>query len=280
MTAPPPRVSVVVVSFNTREYLLRCLASLQAAVLPLQVLVVDNASSDGSADAVADRFPRARLLRNAENAGFGRACNQALALAEGPYVLFLNSDAEVRAGAIEAMAALLDRRADVVAVGPRVRDGDGQVEVSFGGPLTPYREWRQRRLVQRVQQRQLDAMREAEGRAATEHEPAWVSASCLMARRDALRAIGGFDEGFFLYEEDVDLCQRLRKAGGRTLFTPAAEVVHHRGRSMESVPARARLEYHRSHLRYYRKHNGRLATLALRGWLLARGMVRLAITGR
>jgi len=268
---PPvgPRVSTVVVSFNTREHLLRCLASLETVVLPLEVIVVDNASADGSPEAVAERFPATRVVPNAENAGFARASNQGLALARAPHVLLLNSDAEVRPGAVETMAALLDARPRVGAVGPRTLGSDGSVQVSFGPPLTPLNEWRQRRLVQGVRAREAAALGRAAALAAVEHEPAWLSASCLLARREALGAVGGFDEAFFLYEEDVDLCRRLRQAGWTLVFTPEAEVVHHLGRSMEQAPERARLEYHRSHLHYYRKHNGRVATALLRTWLAA-----------
>ena len=267
MPAAGPRVSTVVVSFNTREHLLRCLASLETVVLPLEVIVVDNASADGSPEAVAERFPATRVVANAENAGFARACNQGLALARAPLVLLLNSDALVRPGAVESMAALLDARPGVGAVGPRTLAADGSVQVSFGPPLTPLNEWKQRRLVQGVRAREPAALGRAAALAALEHEPAWLSASCLLARREALAGIGGFDEAFFLYEEDVDLCRRLRQAGWALVFTPEAEVVHHLGRSMEQAPERARREYHRSHLLYYRKHNGPVATALLRVWL-------------
>jgi GT2 family glycosyltransferase len=114
-----------------------------------------------------------------------------------------------------------------------------------------------------------------------------VSASCLLARRSALEAVGGFDEGFFLYEEDVDLCVRVRAAGWRIFHTPSAEVLHRSGRSMAQAPAAARMAYHRSHLRYYRKHKGALATAALRGLLAGRAiagfdgaLLALALRGR
>ena len=267
MPSAGPRVSTIVVSFNTRDHLLRGLASLESVVLPLEVIVVDNASSDGSPEAVAERFPATRLVRNAENAGYARASNQGIVLARAPYVLLLNSDAEVRPGAVETMVALLDARSRVGATGPRTREPDGSVQVSFGPPLTPLNEWRQRRLVKGVRAREPGALGRATALAAVEHEPAWLSASCLLARREALSAVGGFDEAFFLYEEDVDLCRRLRQAGWTLVFTPEAEVVHHRGRSTDHAPDRARLEYHRSHLLYYRKHNGPLATALLRAWL-------------
>jgi N-acetylglucosaminyl-diphospho-decaprenol L-rhamnosyltransferase len=264
------KISVVVVSYNTRERLLACLDALAARVsVPHEVIVVDNASADGSAAAVRARFPAAIVLENAENAGFSRANNQGLRRGRGAYALILNSDAEVGAGCVEALAAVLDARADVGIVGPRTRFADGRIQVSFGPMLAPRAEWRQRRLVRGVGRGDPPALRRAEALAAVEHEPAWVSGSCLLARRRAIDAVGLFDEGFFLYEEDVDLCVRVRRAGWRIVFTPTAEVVHHLGSSM--AQATASIEYHRSHLRFYAKHHGWGPRLVLRGALAARG---------
>ena len=263
-------ISVVVVSFNTRERLLACLAALESRVPPHhELIVVDNASADGSAAAVRARFPAAVVLENAENVGFSRANNQGLRRAQGAYALILNSDAEVGDGCVEALAAVLDARPDVGIVGPRTRFPDGRIQLSFGPMLTPAAEWRQRRLVHGVRRGDPATLREVEALAAREHEPAWVSGSCLLARRTAIDAIGLFDEGFFLYEEDADLCIRVRAAGWRVVFTPAAEVVHHLGSSMaQSAPG---LEYHRSHLRFYAKHHGWGLRLALHAALAARG---------
>jgi len=263
-----PRVTAVVVSYNTREELRRCLASLRAhSGLPCEILVVDNASTDGSADMVQSEYPEARVVRNRENVGFSRANNQGLREATGAYALILNSDAELAPGALPALAALLDARPRLGAVGPRTLNPDGTVQISFGPALTPLSEWRQRRLVRGVKRRHPSTLREAAAQAAREQEPDWLSGACLLARKEALDAVDGFDEGFFLYEEDVDLCLRLRRAGWGILFTPAAEVVHHLGRSMQADPGRARLEYHRSHLRFYRKHNGPALTAALRAFI-------------
>jgi hypothetical protein len=262
-------VSVVVVSYNTRERLLACLGALETRLsLPHEVIVVDNASSDGSAGAARARFPAAIVIENAENVGFSRANNQGLRRGQGAYALILNSDAEVGAGSVEALAAVLDARAEVGIVGPRTRFADGRIQVSFGPMLALRAEWRQRRLVQGVRRGDPEALRQAEALAATEHEPAWVSGSCLLARRQAIEGVGLFDEGFFLYEEDVDLCVRVRAAGWRIVFTPAAEVVHHLG---SSVGEGAGLEYHRSHLRFYDKHHGWAQRLVLHGALAARG---------
>ena len=267
-----PRVAVVVVSFEASETLLAGLDALRShASLPLELVVVDNASTDGSADAVRARRPEALLIANTENVGFARACNQGWRASRAAHVLFLNPDAELTAGAVEALVGLLEDRPAVGAAGPRTRGSDGTIQVSTGPDLSPLAELRQRRLVLGVALREARALAEAEALHAREHEPAWVSGSCLVARRAALEAVGGFDERFFLYEEDADLCRRLREAGWGVVFTPAANVMHHLGRSMSKTPRRARLEYHRSHLLYYRKHNGLLARAALRALLAARG---------
>jgi N-acetylglucosaminyl-diphospho-decaprenol L-rhamnosyltransferase len=262
-------ITVVVVSFNTRERLLACLDALESRVtVPHHVVVVDNASADGSAAAVRGRFPRATVIENAENVGFSRANNQGLRRGQGEYALILNSDAEVAAGGVEALAALLDARPDVGIAGPRTRFPDGRIQLSFGPMLTPRGEWRQRRLVRGIARGDAGVLREVEAMAAVERDVAWVSGACFLARRRALDSVGLFDEDFFLYEEDVDLCVRVAAAGWRVVFTPAAGVVHHLGSSM---PGTAALEYHRSHLRFYAKHHGAALRLALRGALAARG---------
>jgi GT2 family glycosyltransferase len=266
-----PRVSAIVVSFNTRDDLLRCLDALVSrTAVPLEVIVVDNASTDGSADAVRARFPAVAVIANEANLGFARANNLALRAARGAHVLVLNSDCEVRPGAVAALDAILEARPDVAVVGPRTIGGDGTPQVSFGPALTPVAEWRQGRLVRGVKAGRPDALRLAAERSAREQEPDWVSGSCFLARRSVLDAVGGFDESFFLYEEDVDLCLRVRRAGWRVVYTPAAEVVHHLGRSMDQAPALARLEYHRSHLLYYLKHNSAGERVALRAWIAGR----------
>jgi len=266
-------VTVVVVSFEAREALLAALASVRAhAGLPVETIVVDNASADGSAEAVRAAFPDALVIANPENVGFARACNQGWRVARAPFVLFLNPDAELLPGALPAFLAFVQRRTDAGAAGPRTRSGDGSIQVSTGPDLGLVSEWRQRRLVLGVARREPWALAQAEALYAREHEPGWVSGSCLLARRTALEQVSGFDEGFFLYEEDADLCRRLRRAGWSVAFTPDAEIRHQLGRSMSSVPRRARLEYHRSHLRYYAKHNDLASRAALRLLLAGRGL--------
>ena len=262
------RVAVVVVSWNSAPDLPACLQSLAALTLHAEVVVVDNASTDGSAEAARATLPSATVIEGGENLGFARASNRGWRATTAPFVLFLNPDAMLEPGAVEALMALLETRADVGIVGPATRNADGTPQVSFGPDLTPLSEWRQRRLVRGVRARDPEVLRAVEATMAHEHEPDWVSGSCLLARRTVLERLSGFDERFFLYEEDVDLCVRARQSGFRVVFTPTARVTHGLGRSMEKAPLRARLEYDRSHLLYYRKHRGWLATLGLRFFLL------------
>jgi len=271
-----PRVAVVVVSFETRETLLEGLTALVSEPMA-SVVVVDNASRDGTAAAVRERFPSVRLVANSENVGFARACNQGARESQAPYLLFLNPDATLAPGSLRALAALLDAKPRVGIVGPRTRSGSGAIQVSTGDDLSPLAELRQRRLVKGVARREASVLAEAEALHAVEREVDWVSGACLLIRREAFDAVSGFDERFFLYEEDADLCRRVRGAGSTVLFSPSAEARHALGRSMAQAPERARLEYQRSHLLYYRKHCGLPQRLALRLWLLARAELALVL---
>ena len=269
-------VAVVIVAWNSRDDLVACLEALTAVTVPLEVAVVDNASGDGSAHAARAKAPQAMVIDAGENLGFARASNRGWRATRAPFVLFLNPDALVTPGAVEELRDVLEKRPDVGIVGPATRNADGTPQVSFGPDLTPLGEWRQRRLVGRVRVRDPRALAWLEEATSRELEPAWVSGSCLLTRRSLLETLGGFDEAFFLYEEDVDLCLRARQAGARIVLTPAARVIHRLGRSMEQAATRARAEYDRSHVHFYRKHNGPLLT----GLLRLQIAVRVALRGR
>jgi len=265
----PPRVAAVVVSYETRDTLLEGLAAL-ASEPDASVVVVDNASSDGSAAAVRERFPGVTLVANPTNVGFARACNQGARATRAPLLLFLNPDATLAPGSLRALSAILESRPRVGIVGPRTRSANGDIQVSTGPDLSLVSELGQRRLVRGVARRDPAILAEAERLHAVEREVDWVSGACLMIRREAFDAVSGFDERFFLYEEDADLCRRAREAGWQVLFSPAALARHALGRSMARSPERARLEYHRSHLLYYRKHCGLLQRALLRALVAAR----------
>lgn len=278
MSAEAPVVSVVVVTYNGRGHVEACLEALDRhAGLPYELLVVDNASPDGTADLVAGLRPAARLLRNERNRGFGAACNQALAQARAERVLLLNPDAELRPGALPALAAALEADPAVALAGPRTLQADGVAQPSFGPPLTLWNELWRRRFDRALRARRRWAVDVAERQVARAHEPPWLSAACLLGRTRALRDVGGFDERYFLYEEDVDLCLRLRAAGFRLRHVPEAVVLHLGGRSMQTASGLARREYDRSHVRFYARHHGGWQLLGLRLWLAASALLGLLL---
>jgi hypothetical protein len=264
-----PTVDVVIVSYNTAGDLDRCLASLIAhPPTPLgEIIVVDNASTDGSVDLVRTRYPQVHVIALDSNLGFAAANNIGLRESRAPLVLLLNSDTIVPEGALDRLVARL-LETGATAAGPRLVDGDGRPEVSFGPMLTPRAEWRQRRLVGQARQTDPEAVAAIARHLAEERDVDWVTGACLLVRRAAVAAVGYFDERYFMYEEDVDLCLALRARGGRVLYTPAAEVVHLRGRS--STGSATSTHYDRSHLAFYEKHLPFWAPW-LRLWLRVRG---------
>jgi GT2 family glycosyltransferase len=248
-------MDVIIVTHQTKDDLLRCLASLTTH--PPQrlgeIVVVDNASSDGTVAAVQAAWPQVPVLGLDRNVGFAAANNLGIRKTASPLILLLNSDTIVGAGALDRLAERLDATG-AVAAGPRLVDGQGHPEVSFGPDLSPLSEWRQRTLVRRASSSSPAARRAIERLVGAEREVDWVSGACLLVRREAAIAAGLLDERYFMYEEDADFCRALRQRGGRVLFTPAAEITHLRGRSARSAPSATRAHYDRSHLAYYQKH--------------------------
>jgi N-acetylglucosaminyl-diphospho-decaprenol L-rhamnosyltransferase len=247
---------IVIVSWNGRMDLERSLASLFEAppVVPHSIVVVDNGSDDGSADMVAGRYPSVQLIRSAENLGFARGNNLALREAESDVILLLNPDTIVPAGAIDALLARLMAHPTAAAAGPRIIDGDGEPELSFGRMPTPLTEAR-RKLTSRLYEARVPLFPALVRRmTARERTVDWVTGACLLVRRDRAEAVGFLDERFRLYWEDVDFCAALRARGWTILFTPAAQILHLRGRSAASAPAAANRAYRDAQLAFYAKH--------------------------
>jgi GT2 family glycosyltransferase len=246
-------LSIIIVSFNAKTDLERCLASLRDAppVATHEIIVVDNASTDGSVDA-ARRWPDIQVVESGGNLGFARANNFGIRRSQGSTLLLLNSDTVVPAGAVDRLLAELDREPDVAVVGPRLVDAGGHAELSFGRMIGPWNELRQKRLMRSGAVETLTRQRQ---------HPDWVSGACLMVRRADAEAVGGLDERFFMYTEDVDFCAAIRARGRRILFAPDVEVVHLRGRSAASAPAATQDHYRRSQLAFYEKHHPRWAPL-------------------
>jgi N-acetylglucosaminyl-diphospho-decaprenol L-rhamnosyltransferase len=250
------------VSYNTRDYLRRSLASIRAGKgdLATEIFVVDNNSQDGSAEMVASEWADVCLLRNHDNVGFARANNQAIRRTGGQYVLLLNTDTEVIGDALTKLVAFLDTHPDVAVVTSRLvypdmtdqgvaRTFPAPMNVLFGRHslltrLFPNNRFSKRYLVSR--HHDTDSPFEVD----------WVSGACLMVRRDVLDRVGLLDEDFFMYWEDADLCHRIKRAGGRVFCVPEAVVVHHEGKSSGGQrTARLIVEFNKSVYRYYRKNH-------------------------
>jgi GT2 family glycosyltransferase len=257
-------LSIIIVSYNARADLARCLASLQAAPPRAghEIIVVDNASTDGSAE-LAQSIGGVRVLRNPTNAGFAAANNVGIRASTGANLLLLNSDTIVPPAAIDGLLKALHRHPKVAVAGPRLVDDQARAELSFGPMITPLNEWRQGRIVRGLAAGDPTAVAAVEAATRREQRPDWVSGACLLVRRVDAEAVGLLDERFFMYTEDVDFCASIRARGREILFTPEVEVTHLRGRSAASAPAATRRAYERSHLAFYRKHHPRLVPLLL-----------------
>ena len=249
-------LTIVIVSFNARDDLMACLASLRDAPprLAHDVVVVDNASTDGSADA-ARAVPGVTVMALERNAGFAAANNAGIRATRGELILLLNSDTIVPAGAIDALVARLRRDPSIGVAGPRLVDGTGRPELSFGRMIGPQVEWRRKLLQRRIDRGAGDTLDWLRNETAREHVVDWVSGACLLVRRRDAEAAGLLDERFFLYTEDVDFCASIRKLGRKVLFTPVATITHLRGRSRSSQPEASRQAYRRSHVAFYEKHH-------------------------
>ena len=246
-----PKASAVVVNYNTRDHLVDCVRSLRAAGID-DVIVADNDSHDGSEEALAAVDPEARFLPTGGNLGFGTAANRGAAVAEGDFLLVCNPDVVVAPDAVDTLVDALEKDSGLAVVGPLIVDTDGTVYPSprvfprmrdaaghaFLGFLAP-----RNRFTRRYRLLDID-------RSLPSADVDWVSGACFVARRTAWDSLGGFDEGYFMYAEDVDLCRRAKEAGWRVGFEPAARIVHVQGAAAGLVPYRMIVEHHRSLLRY------------------------------
>ena len=230
-------LSIIVVNWNVKELLRACLRSVFDNTgmdrARFEVVVVDNDSADGSAEMVSEEFPHVRLVANSDNVGFGKANNQALPLCRGRYVLLLNPDTEVHPGALDDLMAYAEAHPDIGALGCRLLNSDGSYQRWTAGVFPSV--WSAARhaffidliLPEVIRGRSLYLSEDVQDPIDVE----WVSGACMLLRREALGATI-FDEQFFMYGEDNELCERLAKAGWRVTYAPVATVTHHHGKSM------------------------------------------------
>ncbi len=258
----PARVAVVIVNFNAGAALAATLSSLVSGLdgIDWEAVVVDNDSSDGSERAAEGTDPRVRLLRQSANAGFARGVNAGIAATSAPHVLVLNPDCELTDAAAVRLSTELDRHPKCAVIGPRILDPTGTLQQSARGDPTLLTGLFGRTTVWSrlfpslpVVRRNLAAEAALQSGRSSEVVD-WVSGACMLARREALGSVGGFDERYFLYWEDADLCRRLRRLDWHVRYMPGAVVVHTVGRSSRTAHALANREFHRSAYRYYVTH--------------------------
>ena len=273
-----PVVSLAIVNWNTLELLRDCLASVRAAAAevdgPVETVVVDNQSSDGSAEMVASEFPEVTLIANSDNRGFAGGTNQAIRAGSGRNVLLLNPDTVVSTSSLRIMLDTLESDPAVGAVGPRIFGGDGKLQVScFPLPTLPRELWRLLHLDRfaaysqyPMQDWPIERARQVES----------LEGSCILLRREVLDRVGLLDESFFMYSEEIDLCRRVNEAGWKLLWDPAAEIVHYGGASTRKVALKMFVQLYRAKTQYFRKHSGRWSARIYKAILLSISLPRIA----
>lgn len=281
-------ISVIILNWNTKDLLRESLHSVvaQSRHIALQTIVVDNASEDGSREMVCENFPQVELVVNSTNIGFGAGNNRALPYAKGRYLLFLNSDTVVKENALKMMVDFADQNPDIGILGPKLLNGDGSLQYScrrFPNIATGF--FRSTPLGKLFPNNRHNAdylMKDWDH--ATPRDVDWVSGAALMLRKTTADQIGCFDEEYYMYCEDVDLCWRCNHAplpmdasrNWRVTYFPDAEIFHYIGKSSDQVPTRMTYEFHRSQYLFYKKHYLKTTPLLVRP-LIPAGIILRAV---
>jgi GT2 family glycosyltransferase len=265
----PDELTIVIVSYNVRGELGTCLQSLVGNTAPYrtEIVVVDNASTDGTQEMLRASWPSVKLIEAGANLGFARANNVGIRATSSEFVLLLNPDTVVPPGAVAALIRGLAVHPDGAAAGPRLVDDKGSPELSFGWTIGPLGELRQKILGRLYARRVRQVVRVVQRWSREAGPREWVSGACMLLRRADLEAVGLLDERYFMYTEDVDLCVSLRRRGRSIYYVPTSEVLHLRGRSSGRNPNTERMR-RMSQIAYYEKHHP--------GWVpLLRSYLRL-----
>jgi N-acetylglucosaminyl-diphospho-decaprenol L-rhamnosyltransferase len=275
----PPKVSLIIVSHNTRGDLERCLSELGSGD---EVIVVDTGSTDRSQDLVRDRFPHVRLLALPDNPGYGAALNAGIALASGRHIVVLNADAWPLPRAVERLVAFADGEPSAGVIGPRLLDPDGSLQPTVRGFPTLWRLATEYLFLRWLAPRShaLNAFYGSGFDHGSQREADFVVGAVMLLRRQMLDEIGGFDASFFMFNEEVDLCYRAKQGGWRVVFWPGAEFIHVGGTA--TVAVRPRMYYReqlRSHLRFMAKHHGPREAERTRKLLVGAMQIRALVFG-
>jgi N-acetylglucosaminyl-diphospho-decaprenol L-rhamnosyltransferase len=273
-------LSVIIVNWNTRDLLAQCLQSVYdtAGKLQPEVIVVDNASTDGSPAMLRQRFPQVHLIENRENVGFARANNQAIERCEGDYVLLLNSDALLLANAAQAMLNLAEAKPRAGIVGAHLLNADSSFQASY----TPFPNLWQEFLILSGLGRILYGCWYPSRGPEEDKGPQivdYVEGACMLVRREAFEDVGGLDEGYFMYAEEVDWCYALREKGWQVWYQPTAKVIHLGGGSSRNRRTQREADLYRSRVRFFRKHYGDKAAWLLKLQIHSLTMIKIVVHG-
>ncbi len=274
-------LSIVIVNWNTRGLLAECLESIEQTVtgMRFEVLVVDNGSTDGSAEMVRQAFPHVRLIVNRENAGFVRANNQAIPLCQGRYLLLLNSDARLLPGAVTETLRCMAEQPRAGVVGLRLLNGDGSFQASYTPFPTLWREFLILSGLGRLLVRRSFPSYGPRIEQGAQPVDGYVEGAYLLLRREAVEQVGALDEHIVMYAEEVDWCYRFRQAGWEVWYLPQATVVHHGGQSSKRRRSRMEAELYRSRVYFFHKHYGRAAARRLTALIYTFTAVKIVVHG-
>lgn len=278
----PSLLSIIIVNWNVRDLLRTCLQSIERGrgALDVEVIVVDSASSDDSVAMLQTAFPWVRLIACDENVGFPKGNNLGLAAANGCYLYLLNPDTEIVGDALNVMVGYMAQHPDVGAVGSQLLYADGRIQSSRRRFPTLVTGLFESTWLQPLAPRKL--LRHYYAQDLPDDETAdvdWVMGASLMVRREVVEQVGGMDEAYFMYSEELDWCRRIKDAGWRVVYLPGAQVIHHEGKSSEQAVTARHVNFNRAKLRYFRKYHGRFAAALIRGVLLLNYAAQLLLEG-
>ncbi|HTP06781.1 MAG TPA: glycosyltransferase family 2 protein [Anaerolineae bacterium] len=264
-------LSIVVLNWNVRDLLDRCLASLRSDRCTFEVIVVDNASQDDSVAMVREKYPHVIVIANTENRGFTGGNNQGIAASQGRYVMVLNPDTEVLGDAIDQLLAYLDQHSDVGALGPQLLNPDRSIQSSRRRFPTLTTAFFESTWLQSLAPRGILAHYYLDDVLPDHpHEVDWLNGACTIFRREVLDQVGLYDEqNFFMYSEELDLCRRVKEAGWKIMYLPEAQVVHYVGKSSDQAAAARHIYFQTSKVHYFRKWHGAFQANCLRLFLLS-----------
>jgi GT2 family glycosyltransferase len=278
-------VSIILVNYNGDPVVIDCLNSIREILktVPYEVIVVDNASTDHSADRIAETFPEVQLIRQQENRGFGAGNNVGARLAKGKYLFLLNTDTLLICDVLPHLVELMEQNPSIGILGPQLLHADRSLQISTARSISIWGEYQTLKQQRDYQNQNRDRIIQ---QFSVIHEADIIIGAALFIRKSLFEELSGFDENFFMYLEESDLCQRARSKGWKIMYTPSVSLIHLGGYSVGKTIDRLRLEYRKSQLYYYQKHRPLWEQIILRiylatkfglSWLTSKESVNLAI---